>query len=68
MFKTASDPLLHATGLTKEGNCTWCEPGKYQTGVGMAAEVNCTWCAAGKYQTGAGLELVYVMYIMIIKG
>ena len=48
-------------GLITEGNCTWCAPGQYQTGVGMAVEVNCTWCAAGKYQTGAGLVLAWYL-------
>ncbi len=38
------------TALISDDNCSWCAPGKYQTGVGMVAEVNCTWCAAGKYQ------------------
>ena len=61
MFKTASDSLLHATGLTnlKEGDCTWCGPGKYQTGVGLMAEANCTWCVAGKYQSGSGLNAAF---------
>ena len=43
------------TGLIQDGNCTWCWPGKYQTGAGLIEEVNCTWCSAGKYQTGSGL-------------
>jgi hypothetical protein len=44
-------------GLTDEANCTWCKPGKYQTGVGLVAEANCTWCVAGKYQTGSGVHM-----------
>ncbi len=39
-------------------NCTWCAPGKYQTGLGVTAEVNCTLCAAGEFQ--AGLLGVYL--------
>ena len=38
-----------------ETNCTWCVPGKYQTGSGLVDETNCTWCVPGKYQTGSGL-------------
>ena len=45
---------MHQTGLIAERNCTWCVPGKYQTGVGLIVEVNCTLCIAGKYQTGSG--------------
>ncbi len=45
-----------ATGLTKEADCAWCAPGKYQTGVGLIAEANCTSCVAGKYQSGSGLS------------
>ncbi len=45
---------MPASGLTKESDCAWCAPGKYQTGVGLLAEANCTWCGAGKYQTGSG--------------
>ena len=47
---------MHGTGLTKEADCAWCAPGKYQTGVGLIAEANCTWCVAGKYQSGSGLN------------
>ena len=47
---------MHGTGLTKEADCAWCVPGKYQTGVGLIAEANCTWCVAGKYQSGSGLN------------
>ncbi len=43
-----------ATGRIRETNCTWCGPGKYQTGLGLIDEANCAWCVAGKYQTGAG--------------
>ncbi len=42
------------TGQIAESNCTWCSPGKYQTGVGVTAEASCSWCGAGKYQTGSG--------------
>jgi hypothetical protein len=59
MFATSCvrDSLDHCTGLTNEGNCTWCEAGKYQTGVSLIAEANCTWCVAGKYQTGSGVHM-----------
>ena len=50
---------MHATGLTKEADCAWCAPGKYQTGVGLIAEANCTSCVAGKYQSGSGLNAAY---------
>jgi hypothetical protein len=37
-----------------EGDCKWCPPGKYQTGVGLIVEIYCIWCVPGKYQTGSG--------------
>ncbi len=51
-----NDPCMRPTGLTKEADCAWCAPGKYQTGVGLIAEANCTSCVAGKYQSGSGLN------------
>ena len=42
-----------------EADCSWCGPGKYQTGVGLMAEANCTWCAAGKYLSGSGLTAAF---------
>ncbi len=50
---------VRGTGLTKEADCSWCGPGKYQTGVGLMAEANCTWCVAGKYQSGSGLNAAF---------
>jgi hypothetical protein len=51
--------LMYGAGLTKEADCAWCGPGKYQTGVGLMAEGNCTWCVAGKYQSGSGMNTAF---------
>ena len=52
------------TGLTKEADCAWFRPGKYQTGVGLMAEANCTWCVAGKYQSGSGLNTAFWLAVL----
>jgi hypothetical protein len=53
--------FTHWSGLMAGSNCSWCVPGKYQTGSGLIAEVNCTWCIAGKYQSGSGFNLNWLI-------
>ncbi len=56
--------LIIITGLTKEADCSWCAPGKYQTGAGLVAEASCTWCVAGKYQSGSGLSAAFLLALL----
>ena len=56
---------MHGAGLTKEADCAFCAPGKYQTGVALVAEANCTWCVAGKYQSGSGRNAAIGLYLLL---
>ena len=56
--------VMHA-GVTKEGDCAWCAPGKYQSGVGLMAEANCSLCVAGKYHSGSGLNAAPLLCLLM---
>ena len=41
--------------MIEGSNCTFCGPGKYQTGLGVTTENLCMECQIGTYQTGWGV-------------